>query len=160
MPRSRERKSHPAPEVKPVAAADVLPLRQLILRPGKPLAECVFGGDDAVDTGHFGVFVSGRLVGIASICREASPGPANRDAWRLRGMAVAAEHRRQGLGGLLVHACLEHTRRHGATLVWCYARTAAVGLYRQAGFRTVGDEFVIPDVGPHYVMTLARAGQT
>jgi len=154
MPRSREGNSRPAPEVKPVAATDVLPLRQLILRPGKALAECVFGGDDAADTGHFGVFVGGRLVGIASICREAPPGAANRDAWRLRGMAVVEDCRRQGLGGLLVHACLEHARQLGSSLVWCHARTAAVGLYRNAGFRTVGEEFVIPDVGPHYLMTL------
>jgi ribosomal protein S18 acetylase RimI-like enzyme len=155
MARASKRRGAPTPAIRPVAAAAVLPLRQAVLRPGNALAECVFAGDDAADTGHFGVFLGPRLVGIASLCREPPPGAATAPgAWRLRGMAVADDCRRRGFGGRLLVACLAHAREHHATLVWCHARTAAVSLYRRHGFQPVGDEYVIPDVGPHYLMTL------
>jgi predicted GNAT family N-acyltransferase len=38
--------------------------------------------------------------------------------------------------------------------VWCNARTPARAFYERAGFRTVSDEFELPEIGPHYVMEL------
>ncbi len=45
-----------------------------------------------------------------------------------------------------------HPRR-GRRLLWCNARVVALGFYTKLGLHTEGDEFDIPGIGPHYVMT-------
>jgi hypothetical protein len=39
--------------------------------------------------------------------------------------------------------------------VWCNARTPARGFYERAGFAVEGEEFELPEIGPHVLMTLA-----
>ncbi len=41
----------------------------------------------------------------------------------------------------------------GGTELWCNARMAAVGFYRRAGFEVVSEEFDVPGIGAHVVMT-------
>jgi hypothetical protein len=36
--------------------------------------------------------------------------------------------------------------------MWCHARVSARVFYEKLGFATLGDEFVLPVAGPHYVM--------
>jgi GNAT superfamily N-acetyltransferase len=133
-----------------VQAARVL--RHRLLRPGRPEDELVFPGDDAPDTLHSGAFEGDRLVGIATIISEPQPGARDDRAWRIRGMATLPEVRGRGYGGLLLEGCLEHAVHHGAQVVWCNARTGAVGFYRRYGFAGRGDPFDIPNIGPHQLM--------
>ena len=130
-------------------------LRHQLLRPGRPADELVFPGDDAPDTLHAGAFVEERLVGIATIIREAPPGEADDRAWRVRGMATLPEIRGRGYGGLLLERCVEHAVNHGGRLLWCNARAGAVGFYRRYALATRGDAFDIPDLGTHYLMSRA-----
>ena len=146
-------------EVRIITARETLPLRQTVLRPGRPLAAARWPGDDAPATRHFGAFRDERLLGIASLFLATMPGQTEVPAWQLRGMATAPEARGMGLGRALVSACVAYAREKGARLVWCNARTPAVGFYRKLGFEIVGGEFEIPDVGPHYRMAL-RLGET
>ena len=37
-------------------------------------------------------------------------------------------------------------------MVWCNARINAVAFYKKEGFKIIGDEFEIPDIGPHFLM--------
>jgi hypothetical protein len=37
-------------------------------------------------------------------------------------------------------------------LIWCNARTSAVGFYSKLSWEIAGAEFDIPDVGPHFRM--------
>jgi hypothetical protein len=37
--------------------------------------------------------------------------------------------------------------------VWCNARTPAAGFYGRAGFATEGEEFELPSIGPHFLMS-------
>ena len=52
---------------------------------------------------------------------------------------------------------MQHAIDHGATRVWCNARTRALTLYQRAGFVVASEEFEPPDIGPHYRMELAVA---
>lgn len=45
-----------------------------------------------------------------------------------------------------------HVRARRATLLWCNGRTRALGFYARLGFTAVGEEFVVPHSGPHYVL--------
>ncbi|HEX2042482.1 MAG TPA: GNAT family N-acetyltransferase [Acidimicrobiales bacterium] len=141
-----------AAQVRPVGAGDVRPLRHSILRPGRPWEETAFPGDADPDTVHLAAFDGDRLIGIASLYREPRPGEA--DGWRLRGMATAVEARGQGAGRALLAACVALVAAQGGGELWCNARTPAVGFYRAAGFSVVSDEFDVPGIGPHVVMSL------
>jgi ribosomal protein S18 acetylase RimI-like enzyme len=142
----------PEYSVREVGAADVVPLRLKVLRPGRPAEEAVFPGDDDQKTWHVAAFDSSNaMVGIASIYLEPRPDGDPRE-WRLRGMAVEEELQGAGIGRLLVDACLEHVRQQDGTTLWCNAREVAIGFYARLGFHTEGAMFDIPTVGPHVVM--------
>jgi GNAT superfamily N-acetyltransferase len=137
-----------------VPASAVRPLRSEVLRPGIAPEALVYAGDDTEDALHVAARdAEGNVHGIASVCREAAPGRPDVTAWRLRGMATRPADRGRGLGRRLLHACFRHVRATGGGLLWCNARVVALGFYRQLGLRIEGDEFDIPDVGPHFVMS-------
>ena len=141
-------------EVRQINAADTVPLRHAVLRPGRPVETALFTGDDLPTTKHFGAFRDGQLLCIASLFEAQLPEESGVAAIQLRGMATASEAQRTGLGRALVLGCASFARKNGAQLFWCNARVYAVGFYSKLGFEIVSDEFHIPDVGPHYRMSL------
>jgi GNAT superfamily N-acetyltransferase len=141
-------------DIRRITAAETLPLRLEVLRPGRPIETARFPGDEADSTRHFGAFFDGQVVGIASVYRAEMPGMPGVAALQLRGMATAPTARGFGLGRALTFACADFARTSGAQILWCNARTTAIGFYQKLGFESVGDEFEIPDVGPHYRMRL------
>jgi GNAT superfamily N-acetyltransferase len=141
-------------EIRQVAAAETIPLRHSVLRPGRRIEQASFPGDDAPGTAHFGAFKDGELLCIASLFATPLPGQEYVEAFQLRGMATDPAARGLGLGTAIVEACEVYARENGAKWLWCNARTSAVGFYSKLGFEGVGDEFDIPDVGPHFRMRL------
>lgn len=143
--------------VERVAPEVVRPLRQRVLRPHQTVADQVYEGDDAPGAAHFAAFAdgSGQPIGIASITPEPHPvSPAPGD-WRIRGMATDPDRGRgRGAGALLLAACLDHARAEGGVRVWCNARSPVVGFYAREGFATEGEEFTLPSIGPHFLMSL------
>jgi GNAT superfamily N-acetyltransferase len=113
-----------------------------VLRSGGDAASVVWPGDDDPRTGH--VLVDGLAAGSVM--------PQDDGSWRVRGMATAPEARGRGLGARVLEQLLAHARAHGATLIWCYARPAAMSLYERAGFVAVGDPWDDPALGPHQRM--------
>ena len=139
-------------DIRRVEAEVTRPLRHSVLRPHQDPAELVYPGDDLPETWHGAVLEKGRAIGTASMYREGHPNLPPAFSWRLRGMAVAPEWRGRGLGTALLAAALEHVESIDDQGVWCNARTPAVAFYQRHGFRTVGDEFEPPDIGPHFLM--------
>jgi GNAT superfamily N-acetyltransferase len=146
--------------VKQITAEQVLPLRAKVLRPHHPLMDCVFESDHVALAGHFGAGPSdGEILSVGTIYPEAFPGPPEQgtEFWRLRGMATDEAARGQGLGARILHSCIEHARKNRAqpkTAIWAHARTGALKFYRRHGFRTVGAEYNMPGIGPHYLIVL------
>jgi GNAT superfamily N-acetyltransferase len=138
--------------VRPITTVATWPLRQSVLRPGRPLAAAQFLGDDLPSTKHFGAFQSDELVGIASLFLAEMPEHPGINAWQLRGMATAPAVRGAGFGRALVAACVAFATASGKPLIWCNARTSAVGFYRKLDWEILGAEFDVPDVGPHFHM--------
>ena len=144
-------------QVRPITAAETRPLRSAILRPGQPPDALVYDGDDAPGSFHAGAFLGRELVGVASVYPEPMPAAPDADldsfnAFRLRGMATRADVQGRGLGRAVLRRCIEHVRERGAEVLWCNARVGALGFYQRLGFATLGDEFEIEGIGPHYVM--------
>jgi ribosomal protein S18 acetylase RimI-like enzyme len=135
-----------------ISATETLPLRSAVLRPHQSPGELAFPGDNAPDTLHLGAYTDGEIVGIASLYRNPPPGESGSTLWQLRGMAVTPEVQRQGYGKALVERCIEEVAARGGTRLWCNARTPVVGFYQTLGFEVQGEEFQIPNVGPHFRM--------
>lgn len=137
--------------VRVVTAADTADLRREVLRGGRPVP---LPGDDDPTAVHVGAYDDDRLVGTGNVRPEPAPWAPGVPAWRLRGMATAADRRGSGVGAAVLAALVEHCRAEGGGQLWCNARTPARRFYERAGFVTVGEPWVDPDIGPHVRMVL------
>jgi len=122
-------------------------LRRRILYAGLPESKAVYPGDEDPQVVHLGAFnETGELLGIASLF------PREDGTLQLRGMAVAPDQQGTGVGAAIVRAAHEVATQQKRPSLWCNARLNAVGFYARQGWIVEGEEFEVPDVGPHYVM--------
>ncbi|MBI3879804.1 MAG: GNAT family N-acetyltransferase [Verrucomicrobia bacterium] len=146
-------------EIRFIEVEDTLPLRSRVLRDNRPLEQCRFAEDGQAGSFHLGafpgrnvaerLFAEGQLLGIASYYPKALDGERGR-GFQLRGMAVADELQRSGVGRALLQFGEQHLRaKRLADFLWCNARVSAIAFYERDGWRVVGEEFPIPEVGPH-----------
>jgi GNAT superfamily N-acetyltransferase len=139
--------------VRPARWEEIVDLRHAVLRQGLPREEAIFPGDDAATSRHCGAFCADVVVGCATFHAsewESEP------AWQLRGMATLPEFRGKGVGRAVLEAMEADFEVAGhppaGTLLWCNARTPAVGFYETMGWRVVSERFEIPTAGPHVKM--------
>lgn len=136
--------------VESVLVGVIRPLRHAVLRPGQPMGAAAYPQDDDPETLHLAAYdEAGAVVGCATLFPEALDGVP---AWRLRGMATAPAARGEGYGVEILARGLEELRRRGVPLLWCNARTSAVGFYERFGFERRGAEFDLSPLGPHYLL--------
>ena len=139
--------------VKFIRAEEVLPLRSLMLRKGKPLAECVFEGDTAYDTFHLGYINDGEVRSVATFMRN-DFFPDEGEGYQLRGMATHPDEGGKGYGTALINFAIEYLREYNTDYLWCNARSSAADFYKRIGFISQSPEFDIPGIGFHYEMKL------
>jgi len=137
--------------LKEIAAEETWPVRHPVLRKGRPLEDVYMEADEKKNTFHLGIFYKNKIVGVASYMQDSHPDFKGKQ-YRLRGMAVLPEYRKKGLAELLVKKGEEILIKKGITVLWFNARIAATHFYMNLDYETIGEEFDIPLVGPHYVM--------
>lgn len=143
------------PELLIIKAAECLPLRERILRPGQAASAYTYAQDNDPRAMHFGLRQGKALIGVASLLPELrsassySPGP---EQWRLRGMAVESDRRGKGLGRMLLQAVQAVTQQRGGGL-WMTARVGVRAFYERFGCKVEGESFDLPGAGPHVLMT-------
>ncbi|MBB1253727.1 GNAT family N-acetyltransferase [Streptomyces sp. OF3] len=143
---------------------EVFRLRWEVLRPGLPAESARFAEDGSPGAFHiaaYGEDATGvaEVLGCGSFYPEPFPGEVRGEApgedsgaaYRIRGMASASRARGQGYGAAVLAAGEAEARRRGADVMWCNGRTEARAFYERHGYRTVGEEFQVEGVGPHYV---------
>ena len=124
-----------------------------MLRPHQSIQE--LASHEPAGAVAFGVFEGDELIAVGLVGPDGDePGD-----WRIRGMATKPEARGRGAGSRVLQALVRYAVDHGATRVWCNARTPALSLYQRAGFVVASDEFAPPDIGPHYRMELPIAAR-
>jgi GNAT superfamily N-acetyltransferase len=138
------------------SADEIIGLRHMVLRAGKPRETAIFPEDADPQTRHFGAFVESDAISCVTYLSSSRDGAP---AWQMRGMATNPSFARRGVGsGLLVCAEVLLQREQPATVaLWANAREGAMPFYAKQGWRTVGDRFEVPNVGPHYVIEKALA---
>lgn len=139
-------------DIREITASDTYPLRSQVLRPGRPIEECHFAEDLNPEALHLGAFNEDSLVCVASFYPEALSGVESEMPYRLRGMATHPDHRKHGHGLALLERGMDILRERGSHFLWCNARSNVTAFYEQAGFEVRGEEFEIPDIGPHKIM--------
>ena len=136
--------------IKKVKAEDTYQIRKSILRKGMTLSH-EMSGDKEPETLHLGLFESGELVCIGSFMKS-SKKIFNGVQYQLRGMASVASAQGKGFGKLLLEDAEEKLKNQGVEILWCNARTVALGFYKKLGYQIVGDVSQVEQVGPHFVM--------
>lgn len=144
--------------IRTIAVDQARILRRMVLRPDLPPEASVFPGDDKPTSLHLGAFENDELVGIATLIQDPCPLDGHADDWRLRGMATVQEVRNRGIGGLLLSSCIAHARDVGGHRFWCNGRSSARRFYERHGLMPVGEEFLSPYTGPHYLFVLDLTG--
>lgn len=144
--------------VSEISAKDTWALRNEILRAGQDISTCVFAGDEAPDTRHFGAIDDeANIVGIVSVYSKGCPAIQLDPAYQLRAMATSPRYRGRGVGRLLLAAAENYVKEKGALAIWANARTSALGFYINAGYQSVSEEFMIEGIGPHYLVVKSVA---
>lgn len=138
--------------VKQINAGDTHDIRHKMLREGFPIEECTFKSDEDDQTFHLGAFEEGKLVSVASFYFEKNITFDEQNQYRLRGMATLPDYQRKGLSSELLKMAFPIIKQNFCSLLWCNARSSAVGFYQKVGFEKTGEEFEIPNVGPHFLM--------
>ena len=129
---------------------DIVRIRELryeILRKphGMSLLSAVFPGDENESTIHVLALSESKPVGCASLFVDKS------DAMQLRGMAVATDWQRRGIGHRIGETIKDIAISKGKTM-WCNARFSAIGFYERQGWVKSGSFFDVPVIGQHIVM--------
>lgn len=139
-------------EIKKISSVETYPVRHDVLRKGKPIETCIFKGDDDEQTIHLGLFLDVQLVGIISVFKEQNNLFSETNQFQIRGMAVLEEFQGKGLGTKLVKEAEKHCINLNANVIWFNARENAVPFYEKLDYKIIGDSFLIPEVGIHFVM--------
>ena len=135
-----------------INADKIRPLRNLVLRPGKPISSTHYDLDNHKNTFHLAILESKKIVCIGTFYPENFDRYQSKNAYRLRGMATHPNFRRKGFGAKLLNSAINEVKKREGDLLWCNARLIAVDFYSSLGFKITGNEFDIKDIGPHYIM--------
>ncbi|MBN3494033.1 GNAT family N-acetyltransferase [Vibrio neptunius] len=131
-------------DVRKISAEDTLALRHLVLWPEKSVDFCRLEEDDA--SLHFGAFVAGKLVCVASVF-------VTDDVARLRKFATSPEYQGQGIGSNLLKVIISQLQNTGVIVFWCDARESALSVYKRIGMAELGECFYKGDI-PYYKMSV------
>lgn len=135
-----------------VRLEDVIEIRHQILRSGQPRSSCYYLEDSFKNTIHYAAFIENKIIGCASVYKESHPDFSLKQSWRIRGMAVKVNLQGQNIGSQLLETCINHAIKMKGDVIWCNARDNAVKFYKRSGFKVIGDEFELPNIGPHYLL--------
>lgn len=134
-------------------------LRRAVLRPDAAQDAAMPG--DAEDAIHVAAWDGDRVVGAVAVLPRPCPvRPQIANCLQLRGMAVDPSLRGQGVGALVFAGVRGIAASRGHELIWCNARTSALGFYERLGFAAEGAEFISEETGvAHYLMWIAVDGR-
>ena len=135
-----------------VKASKIRRVRHRNLRQGKPFSTTAYKKDNEKKTFHLACIHNNITISCATFYPENNKFFPNEKSYRLRGMATDTEYRKRGIGKKILLQAFEEIKKKKGTLLWCNARLIAVEFYKKLGLQTIGKEFYISDIGPHYLM--------
>lgn len=139
-------------QVRQIASEETHPLRLKVLWPHLNPNQCALPIDALDSTYHFGTFVDGKLVSIATFLVQDHEDLKAKSQYRLRAMATDPDYRGKGAGAALVRDALSFFRSRKVDLIWCDARLVAIDFYLKLDFSVIDEIYEVPKIGPHKLM--------
>ena len=139
-------------DIKVVAAKDIRPLRNLVLRPNLPIETTYYDLDNDIETFHLASIMDNTIISIGTFYPENDIELQTKNGYRLRGMATDPKFRRKSAATKLMKESFVLLKEKKCDVLWCNARLVAVEFYKYLGFKITGKIFDIPSIGPHYKM--------
>ena len=139
-------------DIKVVAAKDIRPLRNLVLRPNLPIETTYYDLDNDIETFHLASIMDNTIISIGTFYPENDIELQTKNGYRLRGMATHPKFRRKSAATKLMKESFVLLKEKKCDVLWCNARLVAVEFYKSLGFKKTGKIFDIPSIGPHYKM--------
>jgi len=120
-----------------ITPQETLEIRHRVLWPMKPIEFCKL--EDDPQGIHYGGFVDGKLICVASIFIEG-------DRARLRKFATLDEYQHKGYGTSMLNKIIDDLIYIDIKWFWCDARVDAEGFYNRFKMSRAGDVFLKSDV--------------
>ena len=139
-------------DIKVVAAKDIRPLRNLVLRPNLPIETTYYDLDNDIETFHLASIMDNTIISIGTFYPENDIELQTKNGYRLRGMATHPKFRRKSAATKLMKESFVLLKEKKCDVLWCNARLVAIEFYKSLGFKITGKIFDIPSIGPHYKM--------
>ena len=139
-------------DIKVVAAKNIRPLRNLVLRPNLPIETTYYDLDNDIETFHLASIMDNTIISIGTFYPENDIELQTKNGYRLRGMATHPDYRRKSAATKLMKESFVLLKEKKCDILWCNARLVAVEFYKSLGFKITGKIFDIPSIGPHYKM--------
>ncbi len=136
--------------IREIKVEDTYNIRKQELRKSMSLP-AQFTGDLDNNTLHLGVFDDDILVSIISFMKNDHKNLKG-EQYQLRGMATLETYQKKGYGKKLVIRAEKLLKKKNAAIIWCNARVIALDFYHKQGYKIIGEEFDIPQIGGHFVM--------
>ena len=136
--------------IKKITAQETFIVRHPVLRPGKPISECLFNEDNNPSSIHLGLEINGHIISVISALPIQCENFPFIMSMRLRGIATLKEHQRKGFGSRLIidiEKRVFNLKKIG--LIWLNARISANIFYENLGYKAIGKTFDIQGIGIH-----------
>ncbi len=92
-----------------------------------------------------GAFEEEKMLGCCLLTK------VEKDCVRLRQMAVQNNLQGKGIGAAMLNFAENVARDMGYKMITMHARSTAVGFYKKAGYKVIGEQFLELSI-PHYIM--------
>lgn len=137
-------------EIREISTQNTYEIRKEVLREDIPLTEKMDGDFDP-NTFHLGAFLNDELACVATFMQHNNK-HFEGSQYRLRGMATHKNYQHKGLGKEILKEASRMLLNKNVDILWCNARIFALKFYKNCGYKTIGNEFDVNLVGPHFVM--------
>lgn len=138
--------------IKEIDIKFVYPIRNLVLRKGKPIESCHFNDDKKETTKHFGIEIENKIIAVVSLFEQKNNLFNKKKQFQIRGMAVLEEYQQKGLGKILIEKIEAYCSELKADIIWFNARESAKPFYQKLNYIIYGKPFEIENIGIHYIM--------
>ena len=136
--------------IKIISANETHAVRHPMLRQGRPVEDCVFEGDDDLNTLHLGAFINNELIGVLSAYQKKHPLLNANKSYQIRGVAVLEKGHRRGIGSALMTQVENILAKRKVDIIWLNARINALKFYTALAYQREGEPFEIESIGTHY----------
>lgn len=139
-------------EVKFTTPDEGFDLRNEILRPAGTAPFKGIEGENLDTSFHVGCFLDGHIISIATFLKKSNSLFSQQYQYFMRGMVTHPDYQGQGAGSSVIDFGINELKKRNVNFLWFNARINAVPFYEKNGFSSIGEEFLIPEIGMHVVM--------